>query len=144
MSASARFAVAVHALVLLEQYKGGPLTSSEIAASVNTNPVVVRRLLGPLSRAGLVVTEPGARGGIRLARRGSEISLGDVYRAVENTEPISGHACRPNERCPIGRGIERALDRQLDRARQALETQLDETTVTDLLRSVVRHAAKSA
>lgn len=144
MSASARFAVAAHALVLLEQYRGGPLTSSEIAQSVNTNPVVVRRLLGPLGRAGLVTTEPGAKGGVRLARRGAEITLGDVYRAVETAEPIGGHACKPNERCLIGRGIEKALHLRLDRASAALEAELDQTTIAELLRSVTRQAAKSA
>lgn len=144
MPASARFAVAVHALTLLEQQQGVACTSTAIARSVNTNPVVVRRVLGPLGRAGIVISEPGAKGGVRLARPGSRITLGDVYRAIEAPDPIGGHAGKPNPRCPIGCGMVKALDRQLRRARSAIERELDETTIADLLRSVTRQAARSA
>ncbi len=100
-------------------------------------------MLGPLAKAGLVATEPGAKGGVRLAKKGSSITLGDIYRVMESPDPISGHAGKPNARCPIGCGMVKALDRQLQRARTAVERELDETTISELLRSVMRQAARA-
>jgi len=83
MAANSRFAVAVHALAVLAWHTQAPCSSREIAASVATNAVVIRRLLGQLARAGVVEASYGARGGFRLARPAAKISLRDVYAAVE-------------------------------------------------------------
>jgi DNA-binding IscR family transcriptional regulator len=61
-----RFTVAIHVLCLLAAQHPQPLTSEFIAGSVNTNPVVIRRLLGSLRRAGLVKSQPGVSGGWEL------------------------------------------------------------------------------
>ncbi|HEX8852924.1 MAG TPA: Rrf2 family transcriptional regulator, partial [Pyrinomonadaceae bacterium] len=82
MSANSRFAVAVHALTLLAWAGEEPVKSEYLACSVNTNPVVIRRILCALARAGLVTSQTGASGGSRLARPAAEITLREVYRAV--------------------------------------------------------------
>ncbi len=93
MAGSSRFAVAVHALSLLAHH-GRALDSPFIAGSVNTNPTVVRRVLGKLARAGLVSTQEGAGGDTTLARAAARITLADVYRAVEGEVKLFGTAPR--------------------------------------------------
>ena len=75
MPSSSRFAVALHVLTLLETEGGRPVTSDYIAASVNTNPVIIRRSLGDLRRAALVEIRHGAGAGWSLARDPEDISL---------------------------------------------------------------------
>jgi len=58
-----RFTVAIHVLCLLAALHPKPVTSEFIAGSVNTNPVVIRRILAALRRAGLVKSQPGVSGG---------------------------------------------------------------------------------
>ncbi len=134
---NSRFAVATHVLTLLEQSGGEPVTSEFIAGSVNTNPSLIRRLLGVLAKAGLTTSQMGTGGGALLARPASDITLGDVYRAVrEGGELFAMHRERPNPACPVGRNIQAVLERRLDDAERALEAELDRTTVAELGRDV--------
>jgi len=137
-TSSSRFAVAIHILTLLTQEPDVPATSEYIASSVNTNPVVIRRTLGGLRRAGLVRSQGGAGGGWRLARDAEAITLRDVYRAVEEEDeavfPL--HHRPPNPNCPVGRHIQRALAVHFAAATRALEDELARRTVADVLREV--------
>src|SRR5436190_15480678 len=91
MSTSSRFAVAVHILTLMAWSDDEPLKSDQVAESVNTNPVVIRRMLLELSEANLVNSQTGATGGSRLSRKPEEITLQDVYHAVECPGVFSLH-----------------------------------------------------
>ena len=137
-TSSSRFAVAIHVLTLLTQDPDAPATSEYIASSVNTNPVVIRRVLGGLRRAGLVRSQGGAGGGWRLAREAETITLRDVYRAVEEEdEPVFPlHHRPPNPSCPVGRHIQRALAVHFAAATRAMEDELARRTVADVLREV--------
>jgi len=134
MQLSSRFPVAVQLLILLawcpEQYK---VTSEVMAFSVNTNPALIRRIMGFLKKAGLVSVAKGT-GGAKLARDASEITLLDVYRAVELTDKDSlfGLHETPNQRCPIGGRINRVLRPHLEQARNALEESLGQVTIDQL------------
>lgn len=124
MQISSRFSVAIHVLSLLalQQEDDVLLTSERMAGSVNTNPVVIRRILGQLKKAGLVEVRP-ASGGTFLTRKPVDISLLEVYRAVEVVEEgqlFSVHD-KPNPKCPVGRNIQSALDNTLQQAQQAME-----------------------
>lgn len=136
MTKSSRFVIATHTLVMLANGDGEPLTSEWIAGSVNTNPVVIRRILALLSKAGLVVTQEGAKGGTRLARPASEITLLGVYRAVEEGDLFASHPQPPNPDCPVGCHIQAALAPTLDAAEAAMAGSLSTTTVADVLRRV--------
>jgi Rrf2 family protein len=59
------------------------MTSDQIAGSVNTNPVFIRRILGRLHKARLVNVQHGTGAGWTLARPSEKISLREVYNAVE-------------------------------------------------------------
>jgi len=133
MQISSRFSVAVHVITLLAVTPAGELlTSDRMAGSVNTNPVVIRRILGQLKRAGMVEVRAAA-GGTYLRRPAAEITLLDVYRAVEVVEAnlFSIHD-KPNPKCPVGRNIQAALDDTLRRAQVALEQQLAGVSVAQI------------
>jgi Rrf2 family protein len=140
MAASSRFAVAVHVLTLLAQAGGEPVTSEYIAGSVNTNPSLVRRLLSSLARAGLTTSQLGTGGGALLARPADQVTLLDVYRAVDEGELFGMHREQPNPACPVGRNIQAELQGRIDSAAQALERELARTTIAQMLEGVTSRA----
>ncbi|MBV9215102.1 MAG: Rrf2 family transcriptional regulator [Acidobacteria bacterium] len=109
MAANSQFAMALHVLTLLAHSDGSNLKSENIACSVNTNAVVIRRILSQLRQAGLVASQTGAAGGTKLARSAEDIALVDVYRAVCCGEVFALHSRSPNQDCPVGRGMESVL-----------------------------------
>jgi len=109
MAANSQFSMAVHILTMLAKKRDENVKSDCIAASVNTNAVVIRRLIGQLSHANLVVSQTGASGGTRLSKCPDEINLAEVYKAVACGEVFALHAKAPNQDCPIGRNIEAVL-----------------------------------
>lgn len=109
MAANSQFSMAVHVLAMLAKSGDDNVKSECIAASVNTNAVVIRRLLGQLNQANLVTSQTGAAGGTRLAKRPSDISLCEIYKAVTCGEVFALHAKSPSQDCPIGKNIEAVL-----------------------------------
>jgi Rrf2 family protein len=143
MAASSRYAVAVHALTLLAS-SAEPLTSEFIASSVNTNPVVIRRVLSALRAARLVASQGGAKGGWTLLRAPEAITLRDVYRAAGDASPFRFPERAPNPDCPVGSTIQRALGAEFERALQGLEAVLGQSTIADMLRqTAARRTAES-
>ena len=143
MRTSCRFAVAVHVLAVLAYKEGEPVTSALLAGSVNTNPVVIRRLLLLLQTAGFIETRKGAGAGSRLRRVPGRITLAEVYQAVETDEPFASHTNRPNKACPVGHCIQAALEKVFASAKAALEQELAKTSLADILESVQESCARS-
>ena len=141
MSSSSRFAVATHIMTLLAQTSDEPVTSEYIASSVNTNPVVIRRLLGALRAARLVTSQGGNGGGWRLVRSPEAITLRDVYCAVEDEALFPLHHRPPNPNCLVGRHIQQALAGHFAAATEAMEGALAGTTVAEVLREVRAQAS---
>lgn len=133
---STRFSVGVHILAMLAICKDCTNTSDFIAGSVNTNPVVIRRLTGLLKKAGLVHTSTGIAGAT-LAKPPEEITLLDIYRAVgaaKNTLfDVHQHT---NEKCPVGANIQSALADTLEVTQRALERELESKTLADIVNSI--------
>ena len=73
MKRSSRLSLALHALVHLHKQPDEAITSTTLAQCLMTNPVVVRRVLGELREAGLVISTKGHDGGWRLLRPAGEI-----------------------------------------------------------------------
>jgi Rrf2 family protein len=140
MPASSQFATGVHFLALLSQSPDAFRTSNEIAESTMTHPVVVRRLMASLQEAGVVETQKGPGGGVRLARLPRQITLADVYRAVQTSEPLHLPHTPPNKNCPIGEAMQSILEEVFARAESALTGELARTTLSDVLESAMsRH-----
>ena len=134
MATSCRFAFAVHVLAVLAlKRESGGVCSDLLAGSVNTNPVIIRRLLTRLRHAGLITTQKGSSGGATLVAAPEKIPLDAIYRAVETGVPFSQHPHAPNKRCPVGAGIERVLDEVFASAQSALEAALARRTLADVL-----------
>jgi Rrf2 family protein len=145
---NSRFTVAVHLLSLLtvgrERFPGVALTSELAAESVNTNPVVIRRILGCLRQVGLVSSQPGPNGGWFLEREPERITLRDVYRAVQDQTLFSMHHRPPSASCLIGRNIQDALEGFYDEAEAALEKNLAQKSIADVVETVLARAARCA
>src|SRR6476469_4540247 len=135
MGANSQFSMAVHVLTLLARADGASLKSDYIAHSVNTNPVVVRRLLGQLANAGLVASQSGAHGGSRLKRDAADVKLCDVYGAVCCGDVFALHRS-PNQDCPVGRGIESVLCNLQKEIDKAVGERLGQYTLATLLEMI--------
>jgi Rrf2 family protein len=136
MAANSQFSMAVHILAMLARSEGENVKSECLAGSVNTNAVVVRRLLGQLSHAKLVSSQTGAAGGTRLAKHPSDIKLADVYHAVCCGEVFALHPKGANKDCPVGRNIEAVLchlQKEIDRT---VGEKLSEYTLGDVLKKI--------
>lgn len=129
---SSRVAVAVHVLAYLAWRRDEPVTSERIASSVNTNPVVVRRIVGALRNAGLVHVQPGVGGGAQLAREPDRISMLDVYRAVEEKDELFAVHSDPCRNCDIGNNIREVLQGVFCQAHQAMQSVLADVTIADV------------
>jgi Rrf2 family protein len=138
MPTSSRFAVAVHILTSLATHEGEPVPSEVIAKSASTNPAVIRRILSMLNNAGFARSQLGQGGGALLARPAKNISLLDVYSAVESDALFALHRTLPDQDCAVGRHIQPILQSTMDKAVAAMKTELGKVTVADVARSVAR------
>ncbi len=135
MQISSRFTIAIHALLCIEMFKTERKVTSEfIASSVNANPVVIRRLLQQLKKAGIVQVVRGT-GGADLARPINEITLLDVYNAVEcvGEDGLFHFHENPNPLCPVGRNIHAVLDVRLEKIQKSMEREMKAVTIQDVL-----------
>ncbi len=105
-----RFATALHIVTLLASYPEEWVSSELIAGSINVNPVVVRKEIGVLKKAGLVICKMGKEGGYRLGRSVSEIKISDIYHIVHTSEVLGRKNRSPNPKCNVGRKINQRLD----------------------------------
>ncbi|MBQ7671108.1 MAG: Rrf2 family transcriptional regulator [Clostridia bacterium] len=134
MQITSRFTVALHIFTCVEYFKDDhKVTSDFLAGSINTNPVIIRKILTQLKGSGLIEVARGT-GGITVSRPLSEITFYDVYQAIE---PVENSALfhfheNPNPECPVGRNIHTLLDGKLKAAQSAMEDVLKKHTLEDL------------
>lgn len=131
-----RYTVAIHVLTLLAYCGPDALTSEFIAGSVNTNPVVIRRILARLRAAKLVASQAGPGGGWQLLRDPGKITLRDVLLTVERDPTFLLHSAPPNIECPVGKAIQTLLTCRFQSAQEAMERDLDRTTIAQLMTEV--------
>lgn len=138
MSISSRFSVAIHILALLEINKDEVCTSEYLAGSINTNPVVVRKIIGMLKKASLVKVRPGIAG-TELGKDLSDITLFDVYKAVNvvlEKELFTIHD-NPNPECLVGKNIQDTIEPFFIEAQVAMEEVLKSRTLKDVVQEIV-------
>ena len=134
MQITSRFTIALHLFACVEAFRNErKVTSDFLAGSINTNPVIIRKILTQLKSAGLIRVLRGT-GGIELTREPSAITFYDVYQAiepVENGDLFHFHEA-PNPQCPVGRNIHALLDDKLQAIQNAMEEKMREYTLADL------------
>ena len=134
MQISSRFTIALHIFTCIETFKNDyKITSDFLAGSINTNPVIIRKILTQLKNAGLITVARGT-GGISPTRPLKEISFYDVYQAiepVENGDLFNFHSS-PNPQCPVGKNIHALLDGKLKAIQLAMENEMKKYTLDDL------------
>ena len=135
MQITSKFTVAVHILTCIDIFDGQMrVTSDFLSGSTGVNAVIVRNVLGQLRNAGIVETRQGS-GGAHLAKALDEITLYDIYKAVDcvDDEGLFHFHENPNADCPVGRNIHKAMDGRLEAAQSALENELKSTTLAQVV-----------
>ena len=110
------------------------MTSDFLASSVNVNPVVIRKILQQLKNAKIVRVIRGS-GGAEIAKPLNEITLLDIYRAVECVEEgnLFHFHEHPNPLCPVGNNIHNIMDSQLVAIQNAMENEMKSITVAEVM-----------
>lgn len=135
MQITSKFTAAVHILACIDIFGGQMrVTSDFLSGSTGVNAVIVRNVLGQLRNAGIVETRQGS-GGAHLAKSLDEITLYDIYKAVDciDDEGLFHFHENPNVECPVGRNIHKAMDGRLAAAQEALENELKSTTLAEVV-----------
>lgn len=135
MQISSRFTIAIHILTCIETFKEQyKVTSEFLAGSINTNPVVVRRIMQQLKNAGIISVTRGS-GGAEITKPLDEITFYDVYKAVDcvNDNELFHFHENPNINCPVGRNIHSALDRRLMKIQKTMEDEMKQITIADVV-----------
>jgi Rrf2 family protein len=137
MAANTRMATAVQILCVIA-YTGPDGTNSEVVSrSLRTNPVVVRRLLKCMQQQGLVEIRPGKDGGVQLGRDPSQITLDQIYKAVETETGVFALRPRGNLHCPVDSRMKDLLTPIFGAADTAVEQTLKQTTLGSLVEAIV-------
>lgn len=133
MQFSSRLPIAVHVLLAIVEFEGKEKTTSVfLAGSVNVNPVIIRNTLGQLKAAGLITVKAG-EGGSSLAKEPKDITLMDIFRAVEKEEELFHFHENPNPECPVGKNVHAVLNDKLLAIQEAMFKQMSSITLQDLL-----------
>ncbi|MVM36673.1 transcriptional regulator [Spirosoma sp. HMF3257] len=112
------------------------VTSDEIAGILSTNPVIIRRLLGQLKEADLVISLRGKTGGYQLTRAAADISLLDIFLAVEGDKvDFFALAHRDNRSAcsPIATSIQQTLHPIFAHSLDALKQDLSQYSIAEVL-----------
>ena len=138
MQFSFRMPVAVQILLCIAKFDGVfKTTSTFLASSVNVNPVIIRKTLGQLKAAGLVEVAAGV-GGAKLVKSPQEITLQEVFQAVEEDVDLFHIQESPNPQCPVGRNIQQVLGSRLSVVKNNMLADFAKVTLADLLADIDR------
>lgn len=138
MSAKSRYEMGVHILVLLAFEPEKMHTSHDLAKDLKVNPVVVRRILSDLHKGGLVQSNKGPSGGSRLSRPAKAISLGEAYRALQPAPIFQA----PQGARPATERLNPVLARCFQAAQQALEEELADTSLAQVVKKLAKNGKK--
>ena len=137
MQFSNRFTMATHILLAIEYFNNNyKITSDFLAASVNTNPVNIRYILSQLKKADLISVNAGT-GGASIIKDPKEITLLDVFKAVEDSDKDLFHFHEnPNVNCPVGKNMHNVLDDKLSGINDVMYKEMSKTTLDSLIKQM--------
>lgn len=127
MQLDTSFTSAIHVCVYLEKAGKRLVNSNELAESIGTNPVVVRRIVGRLKEFGIIKVKVGLGGGYVLGRMASSISLWDIYLAMRKDNPFKLRVGNPED--VISSSMSTALEETFAETEYAMKKPLGNTTI---------------
>ncbi|MBQ3367679.1 Rrf2 family transcriptional regulator, partial [bacterium] len=131
--------IAVHSLLAIEFYsERQKVTADFLASSTGVNPVIIRNVLAQLKAVGLVEIMPGV-GGTKLKKSIDEISLLDVFQAVETEENLFHLHEKPNPDCQIGKNIHRVLNEELKKIQDAVKNKMKKITLRKMFENSLQN-----
>lgn len=135
MRVSKRFPLAVHTLLFVAVLSPKRrVTSALVAESTRANSVTVRNIFLKLAEAGIVVTEAGKNGGVKLARSAESISLWDIYQAVETNDAEEIFKLHETESdCPVGKNLYTVLYPHVSEAINVMAEEMGKVTLSSLI-----------
>lgn len=132
MKYSTKLSDTIHLMAFLCLAEGGPMTSAKIAESVKTNPAYIRQLMSALKKAGLISSAQGQTN-TTLTRSPEQISMLDIYRAVEGEKPLLHLDIHTNPECGVGVNIQLSIGDFYREVQMAAEKQMQGITLQDIL-----------
>lgn len=142
MQASSNFTKAIHICLFLNIKEGELKSSTQLAESVKTNPVVIRRLVALLRKASLVDSVSGAHGGFHLAKTPEDITLWMIYQAVKEDQLF--HRPKVNTECDISCNLELLVHDTFDAAEMAMQNELGNVNIASLSEDLSEILAETA
>jgi len=136
MAGNSRLATAIHVAGMLSFAEAMPLTSEAIAKSCNTNAVVIRRIIGLLTRHGLVTVKMGTGGGSRLTKNPDQITLAEIYRSLEEGAVFDVPQFEETHHCEMGKIVRPVLADILNEAEQSLLEKLNQITLANVIEKI--------
>ncbi len=133
MKANHQFSIAVHLMTCLGSRPGLEMTSKELSLSVNTSPSFIRRTLSKLAKAGLVKTTKGKSGASVLGRDAAQISMLDIYEAVEAPKAFAIHQYPAQKVCPVSCKIKSSIQMVLDETQFSMEQGLKKVSLAKVV-----------
>jgi len=135
MQASSKYTIAIHICVFMYYTKGRLVSSQKIAESVDTNPVVIRRLIAELRKSNIIGSIPGAKGGFYLNRPAADITLWDIYLSVRDDQFFQKPKVNPL--CPVSSNLAVLVDESFSKAEISMKKELDNVTVEMLTKKLM-------
>ena len=123
MKYSTKLSDAVHIIALIAINQDSALSSSAIATSIKTNPAFVRQIMMKLKKAGLMSSVTG-HAKPALSRPAEQITLLDIYKAVEGEKPLLHLDTHTNPDCGVGINIQLALQDYYQEVQSAAENRM--------------------
>ncbi len=135
MKYSTKLSDAVHVLALIAINQDDfDLSSTSIAISVQTNPGYVRQIMMKLRQAGLMSSVTG-HVKPALAKPAEQISLLDIYKAVEGDKPLLHLDTHTNPECGVGINIQLTLKNYYEDVQSAAEKRMAQITLQNIVDS---------
>jgi len=138
MKYSTKLSDTVHVMVLIAINQEKSLSSASIAESVHTNPGFVRQLMLKLKKAGLMTSVAGhARPS--LSKPADQITLLDIYKAVEGEKPLLHLDTHTNPDCGVGINIQLSLQEFYNEIQKTAEEKMNMITLQDIIPIISEH-----
>lgn len=141
MKYSYKLSDAIHLLSYLKIYQNDDLSSKAIAASIGSNPSVVRQLMSDLRKAGLIETRKGAATPI-LAKDPKDISLLEIYQAINMDHSLLHVDPKTNPQCVVGGNIQNTLNGFYNEIELAALTKMSQISLQDVIGDILKRQAQ--